>query len=536
VHAGRMRTRGLLLVALLVVIGAVVAAPASGGDHDRPRERRVVARVVGGAVGSVGPSPSLRSSLSDPREPRLDAKFASLSRPSVRPGRHPAAPAIVAGFDGIGDIDGRTPADPTGALGNTLFFTAINVSWALFDRTGVPVLGPEPLESIDRSLGTGILFDPKVIYDQYDDTFVLVFLQFDVFPRLSRIIVTAIPDATATDTTTWCTTILKGDQLRGDGVQWADYPGLGYTVDRVTVTTNQFGFGRDLPFRYAQILSFDKADLYDCTDGSVAVDVVTGRRTRNLDGSPAFTLQPAQTVGVLGTDQYLLSFELRGRRSFHTIWRVRPAAAGVQVMKARISTGAVKPPLLALQAGARDPFEPDFFWDAGDGRLVNAFYDADRNLLYAAHTVRKDFKPDIGFDGYIEAAARWYEIAPADALDGSSIARRGVIGEPDVEIGWPVVATDELGNLFVTYNRASFTFDEFLSAWIASIPPGATEPSEQALVAGDDLYDVRQGPERWGDFNAIGRDPTLGSVVFAINQYATTNNVFQQSVHTVREV
>jgi hypothetical protein len=207
----------------------------------------------------------------------------------------------------------------------------------------------------------------------------------------------------------------------------------------------------------------------------------------------------------------------------------------VSVTKDRIPTGRTRPPLAALQAGAPDPFDPDYWWDAGDFRLVNAFYDADRNLLYAAHAVRKNFKPDIGFDGYVEAAARWYEVVPGAALESSAIVRRGVIGGPDVEIGWPVVATDELGNLFVTYNRASFTFDEFLSAWIASIPPGSTEPSEQVLVAGDDLYDVRPGPERWGDFNAIGRDPTQGAVVFAINQYATANNVFQQSVHTVRE-
>jgi hypothetical protein len=195
----------------------------------------------------------------------------------------------------------------------------------------------------------------------------------------------------------------------------------------------------------------------------------------------------------------------------------------------------VKPPLLALQAGAPDPFDPDFWWDAGDFRLVNAFYDADRNSLYAAHTVRKNFKPDIGFDGYIEAAARWYEVSPAGALGSSEIVRKGVIGEPDVEVGWPVVATDELGNLFVTYSRASFTFDEFLSAWIASVPRGATRASEQVLVAGGDLYDVSRGPERWGDYNAIGRDPTLGTVMFAINQYATVNNRFQQSVHTVQE-
>jgi hypothetical protein len=534
----RIKVVPVAVVCALTLAVAAFATPATGRDSDGgPQVRRAVARVSGRPVDHA-PRP-FRASLSDPRTSAIGAKLGRVAGADVTDGtggRAPAAPVVLSGFDGIGDIDNTTPADPTGALGDTWFFTAINVSWALFDRAGTPVLGPEPLTSVDPSLTGEFVFDPKIVYDQYNDTFVLAFLLVDFSPRRSRIVVTTIPNATANDTTTWCTTIVKGDQLAGDGAQWADYPGLGYTTDRVTVTTNQFGFGEDFPFRYAQILSFDKTELYDCTVADPSVDVLSGGRTRNLDGTPAFTLQPAQTVGVAGTDQFLLSFEPRGRRSFNTIWRVRPTATGVSLKKATIQTGATKPPLLALQGGAPDPFDPDFWWDAGDFRLVNAFYDADRNRLYSAHTVRKNFRPDIMFDGYIEAAIRWYEIEPADSLRASDLLRKGVIGESEVELGWPVVATDELGNLFVTYNRASFTFDEFLSAWIATIPPGSRTPSELVLVAGEGLYDVSRGPERWGDFNAIGRDPVLGTVVFAINQYATATNRFQQSVHTTQEV
>jgi hypothetical protein len=518
-----------------VVCGFVLSAAslASAGDRDAGGSpaRSAVARVSGEAPSTV--ATAYRSSLGPIGQLRgaANAIAGSARSPIASAPSSPAVPVVTSGFDAIGDIDGATPADPTGALGEGFFLTAVNVSWALFDRTGVPLLGPEPLRSVDPSLAGGLTFDPKIVYDQYNDTFVMVFLVFDQSPRTSQIVVTTIPNATAVDTSTWCTTLVDGDNLAGDGDQWADYPGLGYTADRVTITTNQFSFSDE--FRYAQILSFEKTQLYDCTIPDPQMDVLVGTQTLNADGSLAFTLQPAQTVGGTGNDQFLLSFELRGRDSFLTIWRLRPGASGPSLKRATIPTGSVKRPFPAAQGGV-DPTDPEFFWDAGDLRLINAFYDSDTNRLYAAHTVRKDFKPDVVFqEGYIEAAARWYEIAPAEKIRSSERLRTGLIGEPEVEIGWPVVATDDAGNLFVTYNRASPAFDEFISAWIAEIEPGSNTSSEQVLDAGQGVYDVSNRSERWGDYNAIGRDPLLGSAIFAINQYATASNAFQQSVHLV---
>lgn len=532
-----MRSKVTLVAAasVLALATAALASPAAGRDPGAPRTRLAVPRVFGHPVAHE--ATPFRSSLA-PRSAAaaVRAKLGLMTGSTTSRGTAPRAPVVLSGFDAIGDIDGTTPADPTGALGDSWFFTAINVSWALFDRAGTPVLGPAPLESVDPSLAGAFVFDPKVVYDQYNDTFVLVFLVLDESPRTSQIVITTIPNATANVTSTWCTTIVQGDLLQDDGAQWADYPGLGYTSDRVTITTNQFGFTNDFPFRYSQIVSFEKTQLYDCTIPDPQFDVLTGSRTRNADGSPAFTLQPAQTVGGVENDQFLLSFEPHGRDSFNTIWRIREGANQLTLKKGTISTGPTKAPFLAGQGGAPDPFDPEFWWDAGDFRLVNAFYDSDANRLYAAHTIRKNFKPNIAFEGYIEAATRWYEIEPASRPRGSDLLRKGVIGESEVEIGWPVVATDEAGNLFVTYNRSSFTFDEFISAWVATIRPGSNSPSEIVLAPGEGLYDVSNGPERWGDFNAIGRDPLLGTVIFAINQYATASNAFQQSVHTVNEV
>jgi len=94
---------------------------------------------------------------------------------------------------------------------------------------------------------------------------------------------------------------------------------------------------------------------------------------------------------------------------------------------------------------ADDPNDADLWWDAGDHRFINAFYDADRNQLFTAHTVFRDFQPDTVTGAYPEAAVRWYEIDPAAMLKNTVVARRGIVGAPEVDVGWPTVATDSTG-------------------------------------------------------------------------------------------
>ena len=167
-----------------------------------------------------------------------------------------------------------------------------------------------------------------------------------------------------------------------------------------------------------------------------------------------------------------------GNGDYLALWRIKPTATGFALKKACcLGTGRVSFPPPGTQGGG-DVNNSNFWWDAGDLRLVNAFYDADRNQLFAAHTVFKNFKPDTLTGGYPEAGVQWYEVDPASNLGGSVLARKGVIGSAEIDQGWPTVATDGSGTLFVTYNRASAPHDEFLSAWVATIPPGSTSDTQ----------------------------------------------------------
>ncbi|MGH2636029.1 MAG: hypothetical protein ACRDHU_07790 [Actinomycetota bacterium] len=528
----RKFVRSLSVVSVLFVAAAIPSpAIAERAPGDGPDSRVAAPAVVHGRVAAGSTD-----------YPTSFEVFARRGRPAVgaastvaRAGG-PRAPQATLGFDALSDPF-AFPADTTGALGDTYFVTAVNTQLAVYDRTGAVVVAPMQLDVLHPDSAGRFAFDPKVVYDQYNDTFVLAYLVQEDAPKLSRIIVVAIPNTTAATTSTWCATSFPGDALPASPNVWADYPGLGYNLDRVTITTNQFTFpssaGR---FRYAQVMSIPKTSLYDCTTPPPVPDVFAGTQTEDPDGIQSTTLQPAQTVDLPAASQLLTSVQLAGKKSYLVLWRIKSTSSGLKLKKGALPIGKTfAPPFGTQGGGALDDI--DTFWDAGDERLVNAFYDADANQLFTAHAVFKDLTPDTVTGAYPESAVRWYEVNPAGKLKNSSLARKGTIGAPEVDTGWPTVATDGSGNLFVTYNRGSAVTGEFLSAWVAEILPGGTAATQVLLKAGLATYEANPGgPERWGDFTGINRDPVNPAVVATFNQYALDLDSWQQFVNLVQHV
>lgn len=525
---------------------------AAAGPHEPAKlARRSVALVVLALVAAAfAPGPSWGTTTAKDRARRFT--FASTRPPVLRDRPGPAAnaagsssvrdaratwatglPVSTIEFDAIPRIGGNWPADPTGAIGESWFFTAVNSSYALYDLTGTPIIGPNALRTL-FALPTGTqVFDPKVVYDQYRGTFVLAFLGVNDARRRSWILLVTIPNATAADPETWCGAIVNADRTTGDGRQFADYPGLGYSLDHVAVTANRYSF-EGQRFEGAMVLAFPKDRLYDC-DRTLRFETFLGGQTENPDGSPAFTLQPATTVGP-GRQLLLLSFQ-PGRPNFVVLWRLHEAADGLGLRRVAIRVNRVGIGPFATQ-GDGDLEVANTWWDPGDLRLINAFADLERGFVYGAHVISRDLGPDTTTGGYVEAAIRWYEVRVRSKLSASRLTRFGTIGEAETDAGWPSLGTDADGNLFVTYSRASAITGEYLSAWVAEIVPGARHANTAVLRAGTARMEAVPGPERWGDYNAVSRDPVSGTLVALVNQVAiadggATTDDWQQTVHVV---
>ena len=254
-------------------------------------------------------------------------------------------------FDAIPRIGPNWPGDPSGAIGRAAIVTAVNTSIAVYDRAGVALLAPTPLQPLGTFPPGTDLFDPKVVYDPYAQEFVLVFLAIHDALERSWIVLSAIPDATASDPATWCVHQIGADQVNRDGKQWADYPGLGFARDRVTVTSNQFDFAGPQGFAYAQVLSFDKTGLYDCTK-PLKFQPFGGAATSNPDGTRAFTVQPATSAGTAPADQYLMSYR-RARRggSALVLWRLRQTTGGLRLTRVAIPVAKATVSPYGTQAG-----------------------------------------------------------------------------------------------------------------------------------------------------------------------------------------
>ncbi|MEX0990698.1 MAG: hypothetical protein WD004_00285 [Actinomycetota bacterium] len=464
--------------------------------------------------------------------------------PSTVTARLPAPPtprtSVLSGFDGLGNLNSLSPSDTTGAGGDNHVLTAVNVSYRLTSRTGVPEVGPATLRSLFPTT-KGIVFDPRVVYDPYDAHYVMTFLSYYGKKDKASLFVVSIPDVTASMPATWCARKLRADQVSDGKRTWADYPGLGLDDDRVFITTNQFGFDRSDGYVGAQVLAFDKTSLYDC--GMTVTKTVFGpKQTRFPDGGPGFTLQPATMAGgVPGSDFFLVAYDVTfgayaGTGNTLVLYRIRDTGGGLALAKTEIGVGPVKMHYgYGLQRGASSA-DPDAYWDTGDLEFAQAFYDPVVDRIYTAHAIEND----LGGDGWIDVAMRWYEIDPAGVLGSSTVTRKGVFGTQDTDAGWPAVTTDSAGNVYVGYSRASGRdgSKEYLSSYVTVIEPGDTVPDPAntlLLESGNALYDPYPGPERWGDYQAVNRDPLDGTQVWVIGQIArssgaaTTPN-FRQTV------
>ena len=518
------------LTALVTVLA--IASPAQS-ETPTDQSPRVHVAGVNTAQASGGPRstevPRLVRAGSD-----LRANPAASGGSATR-GRGPLAPTVVpTPFDGVGDLALVSPADPTGALGVTHHLAAVNVHMAFYDRAGVQVDPPRRLRSLDDQLPAGVDFDPKVFYDPYRQHFVLVFASASNTQSFLSVVV--IPEGSEDVTADWCVLHMSGDQVNNNGKQLADYPMVGFTEDRVTLTTNQFGY-TNAPFvggfKYVQVVSFRKAQLYDCSVPVVPIKVFSRTQTKDPDGSPAFTIVPAISFGAAPTTQYMTSLDFNGSTGKLILWRLKTVNGVLKLTRASLGGGATAYPPFGRQCGNASGLNTK--WDTGDLRLTSSFWDGAAGRLYTTTAI----DGNVG-GGPHESVIRWWEVDPASTLSDSRVLRKGRVGAAGHDAAWSSIATDGDGKVWVNYARAGA--GECIAAYAGVIQPGATASASVLIQAGSGRYEYAPGLERWGDFTAISRDPVDQTAMATYGAYPTDDGggtqteVWQQVIATLRDV
>src|SRR5437899_7676811 len=172
-----------------------------------------------------------------------------------------AAPAASSSFEGIGQgFAGFTvqyaPPDTNGAVGPNDFVQTVNVSFAVFGKTGSLLYGPAKINTLFTGFGglceTDNDGDPSVVYDQLADRWIIN--QFAVsgangtsIPYLDCIAVSTSGDPT-------------GSYFRYSFPRsyFPDYPKLGLWPDAYYMSTNDFSGNS---FAGATTWAFDRASM-----------------------------------------------------------------------------------------------------------------------------------------------------------------------------------------------------------------------------------------------------------------------------------
>jgi hypothetical protein len=421
-----------------------------------------------------------------PQMPSVPAEV--IAEPPLGP-----SPAITEGFEALPDNMLVIPPDTHGAVGPGHLMVSLNSDLRVQDRSGTP-LATASLNSFWSPVNGGSgAFDPRTIYDPYDDRFVTVACD-DARSATSAILI----GATQTNDPLGTWDIYRVDADAGNTL-WADFPSVGFNDKWVVVQVNMFRISDDL-FDRSHVFVFDRAQLYQSSAPFVLIPDATSVGTQ----SPALTYDPSQSELFL-------------------IERWNGSMGRLRLSKL---SGAVGSPLLSLVG---QPVGPSWLnvppaanhapqsgsaqrIATNDARIQNLVY---RNgTLWTTHTVFSS-SPD-------RASVQWWEISTAGAT--LQVARIDDTTGANF-YAFPSIAVNKLGDALLGFSCFSATrFASACHAFRKSSDAPNTFQDPVTLKGGDAKYYKTFFPpntvNRWGDYSATQTDPFNDVDFWTIQEYA----------------
>lgn len=420
--------------------------------------------------------------------------------PFLSPGVGPAT--LLTSFEGIRRT-AFVPPDPILAVGPNHIMGLVNTDFAIFTKDGTKLQQIDARPWYNNIVPGTNAFDPKVIYDHFEDRWVMVWLAADgdTLNPSSHILVSVSDDADPTGT--WCNFAFRGDFNGTTQVNnWSDYQGVGFDENAVYVVPNQFGFTGGWFGVKLRILP--KADLYDPSCPSVTWTDFWDLRDPDNTSVTVGTTRPAVTFGAPGFE-YLISDSPYGTGTFMTLWSLSdpllpsPTLTAVNVAVTASNGG----PPNANQLGGSATLI-----DVGGRRVRNVVYRD--GSVWTAHSVPSS--------NGAYARARYVRID----VSGPTVLEDVSFGSDGCWLYYPAVTSDVAGNMFMVYNQSCT--DTYIDIRYTGRLVGDTElrPSEE-LKDGEANYVVAPGGRnRWGDYNGIAVDPVDPTRVWMYAEYAAS--------------
>ncbi len=422
-----------------------------------------------------------------------------------------AAPAASSSFEGIGGgLPGFTvqyaPPDTNGAVGPNDFVQTVNVSFAVFSKTGSVRYGPVAINTLFTGFGglceTDNDGDPTVVYDQLANRWVIT--QFAVsgadgtsVPYLECVAISTSGDPTGTYY-----------RYSFPLSRFPDYPKLGVWPDAYYMSTNDFNGNT---FAGATTWAFDRAKMLAGQPATAQTFHLStaygGLLPSSLDGK---TQPPA------GSPNYFVSL---GTSTSLYLWKFHADFANAA------NSTLVGPSSIAVagytelcggvpcirQAGTAQKLD-----SLGDRLMYRLAYRnfGDHESLVVTHSVA----PGAGGGG-----VRWYEIRNPG---GTPVVYQQSTYAPDTQYRWMAsAAMDRSGDIGIGYSLSSASINPAIaySGRLAGDPLNTLQ-AETILISGTGSQTSTLN--RWGDYSSMVVDPVDDCTFWFTTEYLTTNGTF----------
>lgn len=397
-------------------------------------------------------------------------------------------------FMGLYDSGNSIPPDVNGAPGPEHLMITLNTQVRIQDRIGNE-LSTVSLGMFWSGLPGGGTFDPKILYDSYEDRWIFVTCAGSQAGD-SRIYmgVTETSDPTGT----WFLYSFIADP---QNQVWFDYPSMGFNDKWIGVSGNMFGNGF-----YSTVYIFDKHAMY------AGIESVPFTRFATSLG---FTLVPAITFDPEEENLYMVSSanSNSGGSGYISMFKVSGDVAAPVFSKIG-DVGTPNP--WAGWAGNNGDFLPQL----GSSQLINSVDHRMENVVFRNNKLWAVHHVFLPANNPQRTAVQWWELTPQ-----GQIVQRGRIDDATGEMSYafPTIAVNEFEDIIIGHNN--FSLNQYASAAYSfrshmDDPNTMRDPYQYKDGKASYYKTFGGGRNRWGDYSATMLDPVNGVDFWVLQEYA----------------
>ncbi|MEW6402750.1 MAG: carboxypeptidase-like regulatory domain-containing protein [Chloroflexota bacterium] len=429
-----------------------------------------------------------------------------------------AIPTPLQNFEGVSNVNGVLPPDTNGDVGPNHYMQWVNLSFAIYSKTGTLLYGPAAGNTLWQGFGgaceTTNDGDPIVQYDHLADRWMVSQFALPNYPSGPYYECIAVSQ-TNDPTGAWYRYAFQISATKMN-----DYPHFGVWPDGYYMSVNQFVNGSTWGGAGAVVFERDKMLLGQPAQ-AVYFDMYSvdpnlgGMLPSDLDGP----VPPAGTPNYfaeMDDDAWGYSPDQVQVWAFHVDWTTPSNSTLTQV--AALPTAAFD---TNMCAGSRNCIP-----QSGTTRKLDAI--ADRlmyRLQYRNFGAHQSMVVNhtVDVNGADRAGIRWYELRNTGS--GWSIYQQGTFS-PDATHRWMgSIAMDGLGNMAVGYSASSSTIFPAIryTGRLVDDPLGTLSQGEGTLINGTGSQ--THTASRWGDYSMMAVDPVDDCTFWYTNEYLQTTSL-----------